>query len=146
MLDVLTEVASWILLLSGGFFLVVGGIGLNRMPDVFTRLHATSVSDSAGAGLLLIGLMLQAGWSLVSIKLLFILAIFFFTTPVATHAVTRAALAFGVEPLQTAPDGTLKHGRAAAKLPKSERWPEKKRGAAAAKKARAKGRKGLSKR
>jgi multicomponent Na+:H+ antiporter subunit G len=95
----LVDLLSWILLLAGGFFLIVGAIGLNRMPDVFSRLHATGVSDTLGAGFLFLGMMLQAGLTLVAVKLLFLLLIFFFTTPVATHAVTRAALSVGVEPL-----------------------------------------------
>jgi hypothetical protein len=45
----------------GGFFCVVGGIGLLRMPDFYTRMHAASVTETLGAGLILLGLMLQAG-------------------------------------------------------------------------------------
>lgn len=97
--DLVIDVLSWILIVAGSVFLIIGGIGLVRMPDVFTRMHATSVSDTAGAGFLLIAMMLQAGFSLVSAKLLFILVIFFFTGPVATHALSRAALSVGLEPL-----------------------------------------------
>jgi multicomponent Na+:H+ antiporter subunit G len=93
------EIASWALILAGSFFVLVGAIGLVRMPDVFTRMHAASVTDTLGAGLLFAGLMLQAGFSLITLKLLFILALFFFVGPVVTHALAQAALHVGVEPL-----------------------------------------------
>lgn len=92
------EIASWALILAGSFFTVVGALGMVRMPDVFTRMHAASVIDTLGAGLILIGLMLQAGWGQVSLKLLFILALFFFTGPVVTHALAQAALHSGIKP------------------------------------------------
>lgn len=83
----------------GAFFYVVGAFGLVRMPDLFTRLHAASVLDTAGAGLLILGMILTAGFSLVSVKLLIILGVVVFTTPVATHALAQAALHDGVEPV-----------------------------------------------
>ena len=63
------DIASWISLAGGGFFCVVGGIGLLRMPDFYTRMHAASVTETLGAGLILLGLMLQAGFTLVAVKL-----------------------------------------------------------------------------
>lgn len=96
--DLLRDVASWLLIGSGGVFLIIGAIGLNRMPDVFTRMHATSVSDTFGAGLMLVGLMVQGGFSLVTAKLLFLLLFLWFTAPIATHAVARAALLAGCKP------------------------------------------------
>ena len=73
-----TEILSWALILLGSFFIVAGALGLLRMPDVFTRMHALSVIDTAGVGFLILGMMLQAGLGLVSLKLLFILVLFFF--------------------------------------------------------------------
>jgi multicomponent Na+:H+ antiporter subunit G len=99
------DIASWALILAGSFFTIVGAIGLVRMPDVYTRMHAASVTDTLGAGLLLAGLMLQAGLDLVTLKLLFILILFFFMAPVATHALAQAALHAGIEP-QLAEDRT----------------------------------------
>ena len=92
------DVASWVLILGGAFFTVTGMVGLVRMPDLFTRLHAASVTDTLGAGLLCGGLMLQAGPTLVAAKLLFILALLFFTGPAITHALAQAALHAGVKP------------------------------------------------
>jgi multicomponent Na+:H+ antiporter subunit G len=86
------------LLGAGGVFCVIGGVGLMRMPDFYTRVHAASVIETLGAGLILAGLMLQAGLTLVCVKLVMIALLIFFTSPTATHALTRAALTRGLEP------------------------------------------------
>jgi multicomponent Na+:H+ antiporter subunit G len=98
-MDVLLNGLSWALILAGGFFTVVGAVGLVRMPDLYTRMHAASVTDTLGAGLLLLGFMLQAGLSLVSLKLVVLFLRLFFIGPVATHALTNAALNYGIKPL-----------------------------------------------
>ncbi len=87
---------SWLLLLAGGAFCVVGALGLVRLRGFYPRTHAASVIDSAGAGLILLGLMLQAGWTLVAVKLVVIGLLIFFTSPTATHALANAALARGL--------------------------------------------------
>jgi multicomponent Na+:H+ antiporter subunit G len=92
------DILSWVLIVLGSFFTVVGGIGLVRMPDVYTRMHAASVTDTLGAGFLILGMMLQAGLGLVTLKLAFILGLFFFFAPVVTHALAQAALHEKVEP------------------------------------------------
>jgi multicomponent Na+:H+ antiporter subunit G len=92
------EVLSWVLLAGGGLFSMIGALGLLRMPDFYTRMHAASVVDTLGAALLLLGMMLQAGATLVSVKLGFIGLLLFFTSPAATHALARAALLRGVHP------------------------------------------------
>lgn len=93
------ELVSWALILAGSFFAVVGALGLVRMPDVFTRMHAASVIDTLGVGFLLLGMCLQAGFSLVTLKLLFLLTLFLFTIPVVTHALAQACLHEKVEPI-----------------------------------------------
>lgn len=92
------DVISWAMLAAGSFFLLAGGIGLLRMPDFFTRLHAAGVTDTAGAGLMLFGLMLQAGFTLVTVKLLLALFLILFTSPTACHALAKAALQSGLQP------------------------------------------------
>lgn len=82
----------------GSVFVLIGALGLLRLPDIFTRVHGASVLDTAGAALMLVGMMLQAGASLVTVKLAFLLAIFLFTLPVAGHALARAALQGGLAP------------------------------------------------
>ncbi len=93
------DLLSWILLLAGGVFSIIGAVGLLRMPDFYTRLHAASVTDTLGAGLLLAGLLLQAGFTLVAVKLLFLALFIFFTSPAAAHALARAALDRGLSPV-----------------------------------------------
>jgi multicomponent Na+:H+ antiporter subunit G len=101
---ILADLLSWGLILAGGFFTVVGAFGLVRMPDIFTRLHASGVVDPLGVSLILIGLMFQAGLTLVSVKLLFLIILLMFTSPVACHAVARATLHHGIKP--RLPDGS----------------------------------------
>lgn len=93
------ESASWAFILLGSFFTVVGMLGLVRMPDVFTRMHAGSVTDTLGVGLLILGMALQAGVSLVTLKLLFLFLLFLFTAPVVTHALAQACLVQGIRPI-----------------------------------------------
>ncbi len=97
-LDLARTIVAWVFLAAGGFFLVVGAIGINRMPDIFTRLHAASVGDTFGAGLMLVGMMIVAGLSLVTVKLVFLLLFLWFMGPVVTHAIARAALEAGERP------------------------------------------------
>ena len=95
----LINLLSWICLILGSFFAVSGGVGLLRFPDFFSRLHPAGVTDTLGAALILIGLMFQAGFSLISVKLIMILAFLLLTTPAATHAVAKAALYGNLRPL-----------------------------------------------
>ena len=99
----LGEIIASVLIVLGSFFYVVGAIGIYRMPDVFTRMHAAGISDTAGAGLLLMGMMLFAVASGVSffviVKLAIILGVILFTSPIATHALAQAALHAGLEPV-----------------------------------------------
>jgi multicomponent Na+:H+ antiporter subunit G len=105
------ELASWALILAGSFFTVAGALGLVRMPEVFTRMHAASVIDTLGVGFLILGMGLQAGLSLVTLKLLFLLALFFFTGPVVTHALAQACLHERIPP-QLAEDRRSRAGAA----------------------------------
>lgn len=98
-MTVVVEIASWVLILLGSFFTLVGAFGLVRMPEVFTRMHAASVTDTLGIGFLILGMCLQAGLGLVTLKLVFLLALFFFTGPVVTHALAQACLHEGINPL-----------------------------------------------
>ena len=92
------EILSWALISAGSFFVIVGAIGVYRFPDFWTRLHAASVAESAGVILLLTGMMVQAGWGLIAVKLL-IIGVFLFTIgPTSTHAVANAALVSGLRP------------------------------------------------
>lgn len=96
MIAMVLDGVSWVLLLSGATVCVIGGIGLWRMPDFYARTHAASLGDTMGAGLILLGLALQAPSLLIAIKLGFILAFLWFTGPIATHALVKAAYAHGL--------------------------------------------------
>jgi multicomponent Na+:H+ antiporter subunit G len=92
------DVLSWMCLVVGGFFSIAGGIGLLRLPDFFSRMHAGGITDTMGAGLILLGLMFQAGISLALGKLLMILIGLWLTSPTSCHALAQAAFAQGLRP------------------------------------------------
>ena len=94
----LIDTLSWVLLTLGGLSVLIGGIGALRMPDLYTRMHAASVTDSMGALLVLVGIMLQAGWSLATIKLIAILIFLLLTSPTSSYALASAALLAGKRP------------------------------------------------
>lgn len=97
-MSLLIDLASWGCLVAGGLFCIVGAVGMLRMPDFYTRMHAASVIETLGGGLILLGLMLQAGLTLVAVKLLIVALLIFFASPTATHALARAAMARGLQP------------------------------------------------
>lgn len=97
-MSMILDIISWACLLGGSFFMLAGGIGVLRLPDVYTRSHAAGLTDTLGAGLVLVGLMVQAGPTLVTVKLLLILVFLFFTSPTSSHAVLHTAFSTGVKP------------------------------------------------
>ena len=92
------EIFSWVCLLAGGALGIVGGLGIYRFPDFFSRLHAAGITDTLCAMLILSGLGLQAGWSIAAFKLALIFVFLFFTAPTASHALANAALHSGLKP------------------------------------------------
>ena len=92
------DMLSWVFLVAGGLLGIIGGIGIHRFPDFFTRLHAAGTTDTLCAALILTGLGLQSGFSLVSFKLVLIFAFILFTSPTASHALANAATHGGVMP------------------------------------------------
>lgn len=97
-LDTILDLVSWLFILSGSFFVIVGSVGTLRFPDFWARLHAASVTDSAGVLLLFAGMGMQAGLTLITFKLLIIVVFLFITGPTATHAIANAALMSGLRP------------------------------------------------
>ena len=92
----IVDLLSWALIIFGSSFCIIAGVGVLRLPDYFSRIHAVGFLDSVGAGALILGLMLQAGFTLITIKLFMILVIIVITGPTATHALARAALDSGL--------------------------------------------------
>jgi len=85
--------------LLGVLALLIGALGLLRLPDVYCRIHAVGMIDTAGASFIILGLAIHEGFSLVTVKLLFIGIFLFFTSPIATHAVAQVAHKSGVVPV-----------------------------------------------
>ena len=75
------DILSWALIILGSFALITGAVGVLRFPDVYTRMHAASITDTLGAGSIILGLVLQAGFTLVAAKLLLILVFPVFHQP-----------------------------------------------------------------
>ncbi len=85
-------VVSWILLVLGSVFCLIGTLGLMRLPDFYSRVHAASIIDSLGAILILLGLITQSQDPLVIIKLILILLFMMLTGPTAVHALAHTAV------------------------------------------------------
>jgi len=97
-MELVINILSWVAILGGSAFMLIGAIGTWRFPDFWSRLHAVSVTDSAGMILLTLGMILQAGFTLVAVKLVIIGIFLFITGPTATHAVANAAMVSGFLP------------------------------------------------
>lgn len=105
-MSIVTELLSDLCLLLGGLLCLTGGVGMLRMPNFFTRLHASGVIESLAAPLLILGIMLDTGWSLDSAKLVLLIMIMMVANPTITHALCRAAAHGGVKPKKTKIDRT----------------------------------------
>ena len=97
-MDIVIDVLTWLLLVSGAVFSMIGGFGIIRLPEFFSRMHAGGITDTLGAGLIIGGLMLQGGLSLVTVKLFMIIFFLIITSPTACHALAKSALAQEMQP------------------------------------------------
>jgi multicomponent Na+:H+ antiporter subunit G len=113
--DIALDVLAWTFTLAGLFFMLVGTAGVLRMPDVFTRLHAAGMTDTMGAGFLLLGMCVhtvvgithgEVGYWAVLVRLVLVYAFLTFTSPISTHALARAAIAGGLKPWTNPEDGS----------------------------------------
>ncbi|MGN7612852.1 monovalent cation/H(+) antiporter subunit G [Magnetococcales bacterium HHB-1] len=98
------DLLSNALLFGGMAFMIIGAVGVIRLPDLFTRMHAAGITDTMGSGLILAGLVVESGFNLVTAKLVLIGAMFYFTSPVSTYALAKAALGRGVKPILDQPN------------------------------------------
>ena len=98
MTDIVIDIISWVLMGLGGACVLIGGIGALRLPNFYARLHAASLTDTIASILVLAGIMLQAGLSLATIKLMAILVFLLLTGPTASYAIANAALLSGMTP------------------------------------------------
>jgi multicomponent Na+:H+ antiporter subunit G len=96
--QLITTPVSLALILVGLGFLLVAAIGIIRLPDVYTRSHAVSLTDSLGAFFLLSGLALYAGVGTNLVKILVVLVLLYLLNPVIAHATVRSAYRSGLQP------------------------------------------------
>jgi multicomponent Na+:H+ antiporter subunit G len=96
-----SEVLVWTgggLVAAGALLAIIGAIGVLRFPDVYTRIHAASITDTGGAGLIILGLALLAGLTPITLKLLLVWVFIMLTTPAAANALANAAFGAGHPP------------------------------------------------
>ena len=98
MIEGLLYFLSWILFALGGACVLIGGIGGLRLPNFYTRIHAASLTDTMATILIFAGMILQAGLSLATMKLIAIMLFLLLTGPAATYALANAALLSGLNP------------------------------------------------
>ena len=89
---------TWALLGFGSLMILTGGIGLLRLPDFFSRMHGAGLTDTIGAGSVILGLILESGFSAPTVRLVLVLLFLWYTSPVGGYAISRAALEKGVRP------------------------------------------------
>ena len=90
-MEYFSEIFSWIFILLGSLLILIGSIGLIRLPDFWSRLHGASITDTGGVLFLLIGMMIQAGSIWIFLKLIAIGIFLFISSPTASHAIANAA-------------------------------------------------------
>lgn len=112
MINIILDIISYICFIASSFFLLVGAIGLIRMPDFWSRLHAGGLIDTAGLALFLLGLAIQSGFSLLTLKLALIFVFLMITGPTAGHALANAAFISGLKP-QGTENKTIKEAKPA---------------------------------
>lgn len=110
-MDTAVQIAAGVFLGIGAVFVLIGTLGLLRLPDFYTRLHAAGITDTLGLSIMLIGMMFLGGLTLVSVKLFFILLLILLTSPTATHAVANAAHTVGLRPFGVPEDDLRKQER-----------------------------------
>jgi multicomponent Na+:H+ antiporter subunit G len=98
MMEIIQNGLAIVLMIGGILFMLVGGIGINRLPDFYTRAHAAGKVDTLGIMMFLAGMMVFEGLTINSAKLLLIVAFVAFASPVASHALARRAMLFGLKP------------------------------------------------
>lgn len=94
----ITDIITVIMICLGAFFLFVGGVGVVRLPDFYTRSHAISKSDTLGMMLVLAGLAVYEGLNINSFKLVIAIIFVAIANPTGIHALARAGFKYGLRP------------------------------------------------
>lgn len=92
------KILAMVFMLSGFFFIAVAALGVLRLPDFYSRLHASGKSETLGMALSLIGLAIYEGWTLTSLKLMIVMGFILLANPIGTHMIARAAYKSGLKP------------------------------------------------
>ncbi len=92
------EIIAGFFMLAGFFFFFTATVGLLRLPDFYSRMHATGKGDTLAALFSLIGLAVYEGFSITSVKIVLIAVFLFLAQPTATHAISRAGFRCNVKP------------------------------------------------
>lgn len=124
-MDMLVLALSGLSIAIGVIALLIGSLGLIKLPDVYCRIHAVGMIDTAGASFIILGMIIHQGFSLVSFKLALIGVFLFFTSPIATHAVAQVTHKMGVKPVgrnlvKATPTKTAKPQKSNAKTAKGK--------------------------
>ncbi len=93
----LRTIISGVFIFLGCFFIIVASIGIVRLPDFYTRVHPAGKADTMGQILILTGLIIYEGLSLISVKLFFIICFVLIANPTATHALVKSAYLSGLK-------------------------------------------------
>lgn len=109
MVVTIVDALSWFCLMSGSAFCIIGAIGVLRLPDFYSRIHGAGITDTLGAGLIMMGLMLQGGFTIVTVKLIMIIVFLDCMGPTATHALVKAAYAKGIKVAAPEADNAPSH-------------------------------------
>ena len=102
-MDLILTIIRDIFLVTGSIAVLIGAIGVLRLPELYCRIHAAGITDTAGAGLIITGLMIDSGFTLVSLKLFVIFVFLFFTGPTSSHAIAKTAIHSNVLPVTDLP-------------------------------------------
>jgi multicomponent Na+:H+ antiporter subunit G len=97
-MDQLQMLVAIALVLSGLALMFTGSLGLLRLPDFYCRSHASGKTDTLGVVVLLAGLAVYEGWTATAAKLVVAISFIALTNPVLAHAMSRAAMRFGLRP------------------------------------------------
>ena len=98
-MDLVLDIITGICFFVGSLSIIIGACGLIKLPDVFSRIHAAGMIDTGGTAFFLLGMILQAGWSLITFKLILIGIFIFFTSPVTSHVTANLARQKNLMPL-----------------------------------------------
>jgi len=89
--ELILDIFTSICFIIGSLSIIIGACGLIKLPDVFSRIHAAGMIDTGGTAFFILGMVLQTGWSLITVKLVLIGVFIFFTSPVTSHVTANLA-------------------------------------------------------